>query len=258
MRILSVLVLLTSLVSFGAADAADYLVTGGGRLRLKPPYEGADSTRVVPVGILSLQKADKPYHYTAPDAGSVFDLVSNQYVQAGPVLNLRGHRSSGGRFAGLNRVSIAVEPGVFAGVWPVKWLTAWVQVRRGVYGHAGWVEDAGADLVYTGYRWDFSIGPRIGFGDAKYMRTYFGVTPAEARASPVINTAYDPGAGKRYTGGTISAAYHLDRHWTTLVDLTYDRLAGRAQASPIVQSLGARNQFTGGLGFTYTFGPVRF
>ncbi len=242
----------------GAAHAEDYLVTVGGRMRLKPPYEGADSLHVVGVGILDLQPADKPYRYTAPDAGSVFDLVSNRRFTAGPVLNLRASRSTSGRFAGLDRVGVAVEPGVFAGVWPTDWFTVWGQLRRGVAGHSGWVEDVGADFIYTGQRWDFSAGPRIGFGDAHYMNAYFGVTPEEATRSALVHTVYAPSGGRRYTGGSLSAAYKLDRHWTTLVDLTYERLAGKPQASPIVQALGGRNQVIVGAGLTYTFGRVRF
>jgi outer membrane scaffolding protein for murein synthesis (MipA/OmpV family) len=234
------------------------MVTVGARMRLRPPYEGANSMRVVGVGSLVFRPVNKPDRYTAPDAGSFFDLISNKWFSAGPVLNLRASRATHGRFAGMHRIPIAIEPGVFAGVWPADWLNVWGQVRRGVAGHHGWVEDGGIDVIRTGPRWSFSVGPRIGFGDSDYMDTYFGVTPQEAAVSGLVHTPYEPGGGLRYTGGAASASYRLSRHWTTLMDLTVERLASKPQGSPIVQVLGGRNQLIVGAGFTYTFGPVRF
>ena len=142
-------------------------------------------------------------------------------------------------------------------VWPVDWLRTRLEVRRGVRGHTGWNGDAGFDLIRTGNRWDVSIGPRVGFGDARYLSTYFGVTPAEAAANPLIDRPYTPEKGRRYTGLQTAVGYQLTDHWRTTVDFAYRRLADRAVRSPIVRTSGSGDYFTGGVGLRYSFGIGR-
>ena len=147
-----------------------------------------------------------------------------------------------------------VEPGLFADLWPTDWLRGRVEVRHGFFAYDGYVGDAGIDLIHTGHRWDASIGPRIGYGDANYMDTYFGVTPQEAALSPYIKTPYEPGAGERYLGLESAYSYHISDHWRTIVDFGYHRLVDRAAESPLIAIAGSRNQYSGSFGFSYSFG----
>jgi outer membrane scaffolding protein for murein synthesis (MipA/OmpV family) len=238
--------------SAGAAHAEGWIVTAGARFRIKPPYEGAEAHVISVLPTLAIRRADRPYRFTPPDGAATLGLIDTNWIVAGPVLRFRGSRSDTGEFAGLNRIGVAAEPGAFVDLWPAKWLRARVEARRGVSGHYGWVGDAGLDAVYTGARWDASIGPRFGYGDARYMQTYFGLTPLEAALRH--EAAYTPGSGLRYTGGAVAAAYHLDKHWKVNFDLTYNRLASKALASPVVRAAGAGDQLSAGVGFSYTFG----
>ena len=134
-----------------------------------------------------------------------------------------------------------------------------VEARRGISGHHGWVEDVGLDLIHTaeprlGQRWDASIGPRAGFGDANYMDTYFGLTPEESALHTPHLPAYVPGAGMRYTGAAAAAAYHLTQRWRMNFDLTFNHLSAKALASPVVRTVGDGNQLLAGVGFSYSFG----
>jgi outer membrane protein len=241
------------------ARAEDWAATAGVRIRVKPPYEGADSHVVGVIPVIVIRPASHPYRFTPPDGAAAIALIDSPMVVAGPVLRFRGSRSDNGKFTGLKRIPAAYEPGLFVSLWAAPWLRGRVEARRGVSGHHGWVEDLSLDLVHTGDmakgdRWDASIGPRIGWGDTRYMGTYFGVTPAEALVRLPRTGPYAPGAGLRYTGGAVAAAYHLDKRWTVNFDLTYNHLGSKALASPVVRTVGAGDQLSAGVGFSYSFG----
>ena len=253
------LFILAAIAPAAGARAEDWDATVGARIRIKPPYEGAESHIIGLIPVLVVRPADKPYRFTPPDGAAALALIDSQYIVAGPVLRFRGSRSDDGKFAGLTRIAVAAEPGLFVALWPTPWLRARVEERRGISGHHGWVNDAGLDLVHTAdmtkhERWDLSIGPRIGWGDASYMATYFGTTAAEALARTPRGPAYVPGAGLRYSGAAAAAAYHLDRRWTVNFDVTYNRLGSKALASPVVRAVGAGDQLSAGVGFSYSFG----
>ncbi|MEO8926957.1 MAG: MipA/OmpV family protein [Caulobacteraceae bacterium] len=237
----------------GAARAEGWIVTVGGRIAAYPPYEGAGHDVFVPSPMLSVRRADSPDRFEPPDGGSSLALISNRYVVAGPLVRFRLSRGDTGKLTGLDTIGFAAEPGAFLELWPTNWLRGRVEGRRGIVGHQGWVGDAALDLVHTGKRWSASIGPRIGYGDATYFDTYFGVTPAEAARAPFINTPYEPGGGRRYTGVEVALARHLSKRWVTTFDVGYHRLAKTAAVSPIIEVAGSPNDLSAGLSLTYSF-----
>lgn len=242
------------LIAPTAANAADYIVTVGGRGAVSPPYEGAPNEVIRPSVVFNVRPANSIWRFTPPDDGGSFAIIATRHFDFGPVLNFRYGRGNSGRLEGLDKIGFAVEPGVFANLWATDWLRARAQVREGVLGHHGTVGDVGLDFIHTGKRWDFSVGPRFGYGDARYMDTYFGVTPAEAARSPLIKTAYVPGAGGRYGGVETAYAYQITSRLRTILDVGYHRLVNRAAKSPVVDVAGSRNQWSGGIALTYSFG----
>ncbi|HEY1879877.1 MAG TPA: MipA/OmpV family protein [Caulobacteraceae bacterium] len=237
-----------------SAQQGDWIVTVRAGASAAPPYEGAPNSEIHPTLSFGAHHADKPYRFSPPDDGGSLDLISSRYFDFGPVLNIRRGRDDTGRLTGFQKIGWAAEPGVFVNLWASKWLRARVQVRQGIFGHHGAVGDAGIDYIHTGHKWDFSIGPRIGFGDARYMETYFGVTPAEALASPFLTKPYAPGAGVRYGGVGVACAYHFTNRIRTTVGVGYHRLVGVAADSPVVAIAGSRDQFSAGIGVSYSFG----
>ncbi|MGH6992261.1 MAG: MipA/OmpV family protein [Caulobacteraceae bacterium] len=241
-------------IGAGPAGAADWIITLGERTSVVPPYEGANHDVLSPSLLFNARKAGSLYRFTPPDTGSNLTLSSHRYFDFGLALRFRYARGNSGKLAGMDKIGAAGEPGVFVDFWPTNWLRARVEGRRGVFGHEGYVGWTGFDVIHTGKTWDFSIGPRLGWGGAKYMETYFGVTPEEAAASPLIKTPYTPGAGERYRGVETAASYHLTKRWRTWVDFSYHRLSSRAADSPVVGTAGSRDQYAGSLGFSYEFG----
>ena len=195
--------LLVGLICAFAADSADaqYIVTLGVSAESSPPYEGAGHNTIMPLPVIRLRSPGHPYRFVPPDDGFSLALFDTDVISLGPVGRFQGSRNSKGNLVGLKKIDWAGEVGAFVDLWAAPWLRARVEIRRGITGHHGWVGDAGLDFIYTGRGWDFSVGPRLGYGDSSYRDTYFGVTAAEAVASPLIASAYEPGSGLRYWGG---------------------------------------------------------
>lgn len=233
--------------------ASDWIVTVGGRAQAVTPFEGAGYDIFVPTPALQIRRADRPDRPVLPDDGVGIALLNAGPFSAGPVVRLRGKRSSDFEHAGLDEIPLAIEPGVFANLWPTDWLRLHGEMRRGVRGHSGWIGDAGLDLALRSGPWTATIGPRVGWGDHDYMDTYFGVTPDEAAANPILNGAYAPRSGIRYTGGEATLARRWGKQWRTTANFGFHRLAGIPADSPIIRAFGGRDEFSGGLGLRYSF-----
>ncbi len=246
--------IVASLLAPAVAAAQTWVVTVGVRGTAYPPYEGADHDVFAPSPTFNIRRVDSPNRFKPPDGGSSLALIATRYFEAGPLVRFRLDRGDGGKLEGLTPIKWAIEPGAFAEFWPVNFFRLRVEGRHGFNGYDGWVGDAGADLIYTGPRWSASIGPRVGWGDARYMDTYFGVTPQEALSSPFINGAYEPGAGRRYTGLEAAIARHLTRRWTVGADFGWRRLSKLVANSPVVEVAGSDNDFSGGVGVSFSFG----
>ena len=86
------------------------------------------------------------------------------------------------------------------------------------------------------------------------MDEYFGVTPAEAAASPFIDAAYLPKRGGiRYVGLESTLARRFGPHLQTTAHVGFHRLASTAADSPVVREIGNRDEISGGIGLKYSF-----
>ena len=247
-----------ALAAAGAAEAADWTVTVGGRAQAVTPYEGAGHTDFVPIPSIQVRRPGDPDRPTFPGDSFGLGLIRFHGLSAGPAARLRGSRNDNGNRAGLSSVDTAIEAGGFVTFWPTEWFRLHLDGGRGVNGHSGWVGDAGADLVARPGRWTLTAGPRVGFGDGEYMNTYFGLTAQEAAANAKVasigGTAYAPGGGRRYLGAQTTAAYRLSPRWQATANFSYHRLGERAADSPIVRAIGDANEYGGGVGVRYSFG----
>jgi outer membrane scaffolding protein for murein synthesis (MipA/OmpV family) len=240
------------------AQASDWTVTLGGRAQAVVPYEGAGHENLVPVPSIQVRRPGDPDRPTFPGDSLGVALLRFGPLRLGPAARLRGARNDTGDRAGLDKVHTAVEAGGFATLWATRWLRLHVDGGRGVTGHSGWVVDGAADLVARPGRWILTAGPRIGWGDDRYMDTYFGLTAQEAAANAKVaalgGTAYEPGAGRRYLGALGTAAYRITPRWQVTANVGYHRLSDLAALSPVVRAVGAADEYSGGVGVRYSFG----
>lgn len=150
--------------------------------------------------------------------------------------------------AGTDDVDVAVELGGGVAVQrgPFR---GFVELRKGVTGHSGFVADVGADFVARQHeRFEVSAGPRLQLASDDYMDTYFGVDPGAAVLPP-----FDPEGGLTKVGLEAEATYAITRSVRLHALAGYDRFVGDAEDSPIVQA-GNRDEFRVGVGISYRFG----
>ena len=226
-----------------------FSLTGGASV--KPSYFGADSYRIGPSG---------RYSFTALEFGALAlgdPLAPRLHA---PGTGLRGafryisKREGSDELAGLDDVKASIELGLGLHHTTRTW-QVYGDLRYGVIGHRALAGEIGANAIWRGAGGlVLHAGPRAEFGDARFMRTYFGVTPQEASASALA--AFRPGRGAYSVGFEIGAYQPLNEDWGITAALRYDRLRGDAARSPIVRQ-GSRDQVTATLGLTRHF-TLRF
>ena len=140
---------------------------------------------------------------------------------------------------------------MFANWWAADWLRLHGEVRKGLNGNSAWLADVSADAVYRGGPWTLSIGPRAHWADSDFTRTYFSVSAAEAVRSPFHISPYAADGGYSSAGVLASAEYRWRPRWSLQADAGYLRLMGTAASSPLVSTLGSKDQFEAALGVRY-------
>jgi outer membrane scaffolding protein for murein synthesis (MipA/OmpV family) len=238
-----------------AVPASGWIVTLGGSAQIGPKYDGADKLGFSGMPSLSWRRIGEEAGFSAPDDGIDYALYETKAFSFGPVVSFRDGRYSGSsaRLTGLKDVPWTFEAGAFAEFWPIQnRLRTRIEIRQGFHGHHGVVADLSADWVEKFGRFTLSGGPRLSLGDTSFMRKNFGVTPAEALANGWV-TPFKAKGGVRAAGLGAALDYQWSSIWTTTAFVKYERLLGDAGSSPIVRVLGDRNQFTFGLGATYSF-----
>ncbi|WP_156841918.1 MipA/OmpV family protein [Novosphingobium aquimarinum] len=221
--------------------------------QIVPSYPGSEDVSVRPFFDLSRARGDAEFEFEAPDEGFGFALLRSDRFSAGPSLGFEGKRSSSDVGGALPEVDISIELGAFAQYQLSDSVRLRAEGRQGVTGHDGFIANLGADYVWReGDRQLFSIGPRVTVTDSSYQNAYFGVRPEDAAASGL--TEFDADGGVQAVGATAGYIRQLTKRWGIYSYAKYDRLVGDPADSPLVERFGSRNQFSGGLALTYTFG----
>ncbi|HEX8126277.1 MAG TPA: MipA/OmpV family protein [Allosphingosinicella sp.] len=218
-----------------------------------PIYPGADDHSLRPLVDVSVARGDKPFRFEAPDESFGPSLIKEGGFEVGPALNFEGSRKAKDVGADLDKVPFTFEAGAFVQYAFGPKFRVRAEARNGLGGHDGWTGQAGADFVArNGDDWLFSIGPRITVSDGRYHRAYFGVTAAESARTGLV--AYRPDGGIQAVGATAGFLKQLGKRFGIYSYAKYDRLVGDSADSPVVRGFGSRDQFSGGLALTYTFG----
>ncbi|MES2989526.1 MAG: MipA/OmpV family protein [Pseudomonadota bacterium] len=221
--------------------------------QLAPSFPGARDHSVRPYWDIAVARGDKPFEYEAPDETFGLPLVKTGDFEFGPSLSFESARRRSKVGAPVDEVGFSVEAGGFAQFWVTPALRVRAEARQGITGHKSLVGAVGADYVARdGDKWLFSIGPRVGLSDRGYQQAYFGVNPREATATGL--PLYRPKAGVHAVGALAGMHYAIGNRWGVMAFAKYDRLVGDAGRSPMIRAYGKRDQLSGGVGLTYTFG----
>ena len=243
------------------APAPDWIVTIGGEARAIPAWPGAPTSLYTFTGVplLALQKpGDPPFFFGARDGFGV-PIIDLGQLQLGPVGKIAWPRyaSQYSQLNGLGDVSWALQIGGYAVYWPAPWLRLRGEVRQGIGGETGVSGDLFLDAVVPLGAWRLSAGPRVSLQSAAAVSPYFSINPAQSAASTVSGLpalpVYNATGGFYSYGAGGQIEYFWNRQWSTHAIVEYERLTGSAADSPLVTMRGSPNQFTFGLGATYTF-----
>jgi len=219
-----------------------------------PSYPGSDSYNIRPFVDVSRTRGDTPFAFEAPDESTGFAIRNGGRFQFGPAFGFEGRRRSRDVGGVLPTVGTTFEIGGFAQYALTDAFRVRVEARQGLGGHKGQVGVVGVDYVLRDAdRWLFSIGPRLTLSSARYNRAYFGVSPADAVRSGL--PAFKADGGVQAAGATAGALRQLSPHWGIAGYAKYDRLVADPGRSPVVRAFGSRDQLSGGVALSYTFGP---
>ncbi len=257
--------------SVGSAQAADifsdspfslkdgpenfWVVTIGGYGGAQPAFPGAKDYTFTFRPIIDIRRAGTPEWLNLPnDAFSLtlYETGSFRAGAAGDFIQNRSHSDENG-INGLRDINYTLELGGFAEYYPAPFLRTRVELLQGVTGADGFVANLMADYIYRPNRdWLFTAGPRLQFADTQYMSTFFSVTPAESAASGL--PPFRASGGPNWAGVDVTARYWWSDRISIRAFAEWDRFIGDSADSPIVKLRGSEDQFTFGIGASYTFG----
>lgn len=257
-------------------DARFSLLLGGG-VGFQPLYEGSDEYRTVgfPIIAPSFGTSDGPRRFEFRSLDDVrVHLLHFDRLSLGPVLGYRFGRdeTDAARLQGLGDI----DNGLVAGGFVAYDLVAGPDTRLGLaLAISGQV--TGDDVATSGFGApNFRVGTDYGletdlslslertvsdrlrvtgklgstYANGDYMRTYFGVSPAQAANSVAGLSAFDADAGIKDVYLNLGATYAVTERFELRASFGYQRLLGDAADSPVTVDA---DQFTGAFGAAYRF-----
>ena len=223
--------------------------------QLLPSHPGADTVSLRPFFDISRARGGNEFEFEAPDESFGFPILRISGLEIGPALGIEGKRDADAVGAPIHKVGFSFEAGAFVQTQLTDTLRLRIDARKGLSGHRGWIGMVSADYVARDAdNWLFSIGPRVTFADDRYQRAYFGLTAADAVAANLPQ--FDAKGGVQSAGVAAGSLHRLSSRWGIATYARYDRLVGDAADSPVTRRLGSPNQFSVGLGVSYTFGTL--
>lgn len=234
----------------------DWRVIVGGTGFLAPSYEGSDRMKARALPLIDIDWRETVFLDTRRGLGAnlltLRDPNGRGAFRAGPLLNWRFARDEGddSDLRGLGDVKGGADLGAFASYefGPVGLnLLGRKNVSHSELGSTIEVSARYRTRVGTGTM--LNIGPSTTWADSDYMRSYFGVTAAQSRASGLAG--YTPSSGFKDVGVNGGAVHPLGGGWALVGALGYARLIGDAADAPLVKQRGSANQFRVGLGVSY-------
>lgn len=219
-----------------------------------PAFPGADNVSLSPLVDVAVARGSEPFDFEAADESFGFPVFKAKGFSIGPALNFQTGRKRSESHVDISEVRTTIELGGFAQYWFTPTVRLHVEVRQGVNGHRGLVSNAGLDYVARdGDRWLFALGPRVSLSNERYQDAWFRISPRESAGTGL--TSYDPGGVSVHAvGANATALRQLTPRWGLYAFAKYDRLVGEAARSPVVREVGSPNQFSGGVGVSFTFG----
>ncbi len=237
------------------AAPSDWIITLGADARGVPHYMGSNQEIAVPAPYFDRHRPGTPEPFHSPRDGTGIALYDNGVLAAGPVGSLIFPRrqSASPSLTGLGDVGFTLQAGAFVDYWAAKWLRMRVEGLQGFGAASGVTANFSMDAVVPlSPALTLSGGPRARVDTAAAESPYFSINQAQSISSGL--PAYNATGGWQAVGAGTQVKYRFDTTWATYSFVEYDKLVGSTAGSPIVSGPGgSANQWTFGLGLTYSF-----
>lgn len=244
--------LATNAASAQTADTSDWNTSIGALVLAAPAYPGAknEHVNVYPFGDV-IYKNEFFFRSDSIPGASIRGLGAYLFKQDGlevtaslaPSFDER-EASDNSRFRNLGNVSPTVRAALAAS-YQHDWWKISSAITRDL--SEGKKEGVTGGVDFTGtyhYSHDLSFhaGPGFTYGNAEYMRTFYGISGAQSQASGL--PVYNANGGVDNVHFTVGTNYHFGSNWNVGGFATESRLTGDAGNSPIVET---RNQTAVGI-----------
>jgi len=231
-----------------------WIITAGADARAVPRYTGSNASAIVPDPYFDVRRPGSQEGFHAPRDGTGIALFDNGVLAVGPVGSLIWQRneSYSSSLKGLGNVNFTGLIGGFVDYWAMSWLRSRVEVLDGFGGATGVMTNLSIDavvLLSTALTW--SGGPRARYVTRGLESPYFSITQEQSISGLPV---YNAGSGWQALGAGTQLKYRFNPTWMTYAFVEYDKLVGVTASSPIVtEPGGSSNQWTLGIGLTYSF-----
>lgn len=242
------------------------IITLGGFGAMGPRFEGSRRMGWDFIPLFDIRDVGDKDWLNLPRDGIDVTIFETESFRAGLVGNFRWERDTNSLvrwrdpnalaqargFRHMGSIDLSLEGGLFAELWPAHWLRTRIEARDAFYGASGLVADLSTDLVLeplSALTW--TIGPRLSLGDARFMKSYYGVDATQSARSGLA--PYDAGAGIRSVGAGSMLRYKVSDSLSTFAFVEYQRLSDIAVESPLISRKGSPDQTTFGLGTSISF-----
>lgn len=216
-----------------AEAGGEWHFIAGGIAASVPRYEGANSTHGV---VFPLFDASYGKFFAGDLRGIGYQFVKERNLQFGVRLGSEPGRkeSAAARLDGTGDLSRSGELGLFLNT---RNDNGYIKLKAGG-GKRGSHAELGAGLDFRPAPRDIlRVGANVGWANAEYMQTYFGIDATQAANSGL--PAYQAGGGLHNYAALASWTHVFDRHWLGSLALSQRHVAGSARNSPLVQSESA-------------------
>lgn len=207
---------------------------------VQPVYDGARAYRVMGGPVVNIRYRDIAFISTGEGLGFNFLRGDHYQVGVGVTYDMgRKEKDDLTNLRGMGDIRTAPVGKLYA-TWVISRyfpMILRVSARQFAGGTQGAVGDAGVYIPLPGSSKTFVMfaGPSITFATSHYLRTLYGVTPAQSAASghPVYEI---PHSGTTAAGVGFSATKFVTEHLLLNMDAALNQIRGSAAHSPLVET----------------------
>lgn len=231
----------------GASSDTDWSVSIGAGVRTSPDYTGSDNRETSGIAIFDVRYED---WFFANPKGIGVNVVHGDRLRAGIVLGYGGGRANEGDLAPIDEV----ENGALGKAFfryrhgPLEARFRVVQALSGD-NEGNRLRLGSGSRMPIGPRWRWAISANADWHSDDWNDAIFSVSSTDAASLGVMPFTADGGVSRVGLGTRLS--YRLSDTWSIATSLEASRLLGDAANSPIVSSLGDRDQSSAAVLLTY-------